>query len=140
MHQGTQFYLQQQVRQLESMADGNRMRLARARTLREVMTLAHAPVPSVLQFMRHQIHALRRLEQAAQERAETLVREQLGELAVLPDDELRKRVGELRSREWVLLRGKFPSLVHLTDREVQRLLREAGSGAAGPAAVDGENS
>jgi hypothetical protein len=132
----TQFYVQQEVRKVESAAHAALSRLRRARTLREVVEASHVPVPPAIRFMSRQIHGLRTLEQAAERRAREVVEVQLAEAKALPPEELQSRLRILRTREWMLLRGNFPSLVGFTEAESRKLAvqtRTANRGEDDPA-------
>jgi hypothetical protein len=126
----TQFYVQQEVRKVESAAHAALSRLRRARTLREVVEASHVPVPPAIRFMSRQIHGLRALEQAAERRAREVVETQLAEAKALPPEELQNRLGILRTREWMLLRGNFPSLVGFAVTEGRKLYAQARNARA----------
>jgi hypothetical protein len=119
-----QFFIDQQVRQAESSAWSATNQLQRAPTIRAVLGLCDVPLHPMIRFMKHQIPGLRRLKEAAERRAEELVQTQLAELKTLSAEEQEQRLGQLRSRDWMLLRGNFPRLAGLVERESQKLRRE----------------
>lgn len=127
----TQFYVQQEVRKVESAANAALSRLRRARTLREVVEASHVPVPPAIRFMSRQIPGLRTLEQAAGKRARELVEAQLAEVKALPLEERQRRLGQLRAREWMLLRGNFSSVVGFAETESRKLVALARDATAG---------
>ena len=119
-----EFFVRQEVRKVESAVNSAMMRLRRADTLREVVDLTQVSLHPTIRFMRHQIHGLRELDRAAEKRAQELVTAQLEQLKTLPLTERREKIGRLRTRDWALLRGNFPKLVTLTEREIPKLLRD----------------
>lgn len=127
----TQFYVQQEVRKVESAANAALSRLRRARTLRDVVEASHVPVPPAIRFMSRRIHGLRTLEQAAERRAREVVEAQLAEAKALPPEEQQRRLGTLRAREWMLLRGNFPSLVSFAESESRKLVLQARTASGG---------
>jgi hypothetical protein len=134
-----QFFIDQQVRQAESSAWSAANQMRRAPTLRAVLGLCDVPLHPVIRFMKHQIPGLRRLKEAAERRAEELVQAQLTELKTLSAEQREQRLGQLSSRDWMLLRGNFPRLAGLVERESQKLRRELKPVEPTPApAPDGE--
>jgi hypothetical protein len=119
-----QFFIDQQVRQAESSAWSAANQIRSAPTIRAVLGLCDVPLHPMIRFMKHQIPGLRRLKEAAERRAEELVQAQLAELKTLSAEEKEQRLGQLRARDWMLLRGNFPRLAGLVDRESQKLRRE----------------
>ncbi|MBC8737424.1 hypothetical protein F6X40_11470 [Paraburkholderia sp. UCT31] len=95
----------------------------RARTLREVVQHMDPTIPAFLRSVARSFPEARQLQAEAERRADELLLEQLQELEGLRGSALTDRLHELRTREWIFFRGKFPRQASHAEREAARLLR-----------------
>jgi len=111
------------ISRAESSAQSQAARIQRATSLREVAQNRRADVSSIIAAVARTLPSVRRLAQVADDKAERLVTEQLAELERLVGDAFETRASFLREREWVHLRGNFPSLVSRVDNAVTSMRR-----------------
>lgn len=114
-------YVHMLISRAESSAQSQAARIQRATSLRDVAQNRRADISSMIAALARSLPAVRRLAQVADDKAEQLVTEQLAELERLTADAFETRVSFLREREWVHLRGNFPSLVSKVDNAVIRM-------------------
>lgn len=116
-------YVQMLISRAETSAQNQAARIQNAVSLRDVAHNRRADISSVIAALARSLPAVRRLAQVADDKAEHLVTEQLAELERLTGDAFDTRLSFLREREWVHLRGNFPSLVSKVDNAVMRMRR-----------------
>jgi len=130
---GVDFWVQQQLRRVESSADLQRANVARAHRLADVVRLANLTVPPELRYMKNSIPGVRRLRSAIETRLETLIKARLETIsaAATPEDALQER-GRFML-ECDVLRGEFAQQYRFADTESQRRVHERKSAAPLPA-------
>jgi hypothetical protein len=125
MDPGTAFVVQQAMRRYADDCRAAQAKLPRALTLREVKQVADVQPQSIIAQVRHAIPERRQLKAAAERRAEEICKGHMAKLQDLVDQKdsegFREAVSRHWRNDWILLRGGFPRLVHLVDRESRRL-------------------
>ena len=120
-----QMLLLTETRKVASSVSSAKAKISRATTLRDVVAAMRIPVRAEFRSMRHLFPDLRQLPAFAENRAEAIVREQLNNLAELPDAAaVQSQRGRLMAGEWQLLNGNFPRLARLVTVESQKALHK----------------
>lgn len=116
------YMLQQKAQQQISMAT---QRVRHARTLRDLVTHMNPVLPPEMRAMRGSLPGYNSLRRLAQEKAQTLVQmhyERLDEVARTGDmTALDKALNQLRSQEWVHLRGSLPLIAQQVEEHARKL-------------------
>lgn len=130
MTDGTQWFVQQKLRQFESQCHTAIQRLRTARTLAEAVRFAEVHPDSIISCLcRSEKHGV---ERALEKTACTLLDQQLAKLGDLPPQEVLAAVGELRYGDWQMLRGHLPALAHKANRAAEKLIQQAQERLANP--------
>ena len=128
------FLVMQQLRKFADECRSASAQVARAGSLREVRDWGRVQPGSLISGLKHQVPELRQLERRQEERATSLVDEQLTQLKALAlaGDKagFDRRLGQLRQNDWVFLRGDHPGILHKIERELARIEHESGPGRA----------
>ena len=96
--------------------------LVRAQTsLRMVVHLMNPQVPGYLRSLVRADPAVRRLRQACEDQAKTLLERQLTDIGRMDSDAGAQAFNRLYQGEWQLLRGNFPRLFARIERERMRM-------------------
>lgn len=128
-----QMLLLTETRKVAFSVSSAKAKIARATTLRDVVAAMHIHVRAEFRSMRHCFPELLQLPAYAEKRAEAIVREQLNNLAELPDAAaVRSQRGRLMAGEWQLLNGNFPRLACLVTVESQKTLHKKREEHASP--------
>ena len=114
-------YLTSKAEQAISIAIG---RVKGATTVTQVVQWKSPSIPSYLRSVLKASASSRHLERTAEETAERLVLAQLSKLRGLNLDERKKLQATYQRGDWLMLRGNFPRLVHLVDRELAMMRHE----------------
>lgn len=122
----TQAFLALELRKIEGHIQSAMPRISHARTVQEICSAMHIPVPPYLRSVVRGTRSLSALNHAAETRAEQLLQQDLHALELLATrEERRSQVGRLRSRNWALLQGNFPRVYAMALREAEKLVRSA---------------
>lgn len=115
-------YVTQQISQFESDLQTAVAKIARARELRDLADAVRwAPTASAIIRWHPTVRgATHKVQRAAEDRGEKILKETLGKLAVLESDEARlERLGAINHSR-LLFSGNVPRLVNLIERETAR--------------------
>lgn len=120
MDHATQWYLDHELRQVQSRCSMAKLQMHHASTLGELVQAQHIHVPSF-------VHALVRSDLAQvqhllEQRATELIDAQLRELQALPLAERKAAMGRLQRHDWNCLRGHLPQHYRRVEREAAKLL------------------
>lgn len=136
----TDFFIQQQLRQIESRISSAAQRVPHAKTLAELNSHRMITIPS---YLRTQVRSLNRLKDLLTKRSEEIVAEQLKHLAgIQPQpgqslDEyaaaLRSTYGNLRMRHWCSLQGHEPRVLQQATRNAEQIIHKLIEAAKGKA-------
>lgn len=116
------FWLQQEMKKVESQASGALSRIRVAATIVDVVRAADIPIPRIVHPFKHQIRGLRTVESAAQQRLSELVASQIANARSMPLADAKAYLGTLRQRDWQALRGTWAVVYREADREALRVL------------------
>lgn len=101
----------QELSRVSAAACSSRVRVRRARTLREIAQHMDVHIRPEFRCLKHIVTELRRLHQDAEHRAAEIVQAQIAGLKSLPSPiEQKARIELFRATEWCLLPGRFPRL------------------------------
>ena len=132
MNSAQDFFVQQQVRAVQSKCELAMRTIASTRSIAEVARNAQIIVPPYLRSVLRRETLL--VQQAAERRVEELLKTHYAELQALPGEQLAKRLGQLQANEWRALSGNFPRLAQAATREAARFHQRARAEASPPAA------
>lgn len=134
----TDFFIHQQLRQIESRITSAIQRVPHAKTLAELNSHRMISVPS---YLRMQVRSLSRLRDVLTKRSEEIVDAQLKNLAgIQPQpgqslDEyaaaLRSEYGNLRMRHWSCLQGHEPRVLQQATRSAEQIIHKLIQAAKG---------
>lgn len=130
---GVDFWVQQQLRRVESSADMQRANVARAHRLADVVRLANLTVPPELRYMKNSIPGIRRLRSAVETRLETLIKARLEAISAAATPEEALQESGRFMLECNVLRGDFAQQYRFADTESQRRVHARKSATALPA-------
>lgn len=125
MNTGAIWYLQKLAQDVESTCRAQKGRLLTARTMREVKNLSTVHVKPELRHIPGVRTAREALRTAAEDRMQSILKEQLQTLAALTStDEFKLARGRLIRNDWAFLRGEFASIYRQAERESKLLLSQ----------------
>lgn len=134
----TDFFIHQQLRQIESRISLAIQRVPHAKTLAELNSHRMVTIPS---YLRTQVRSLSRLKDLLTKRSEEIVAAQLEHLAGIQpqpgqslDDyaaALRSEYGNLRMRHWCSLQGHEPRVLQQATRNAEQIIHKLIQAAKG---------
>lgn len=134
----TDFFIHQQLRQIESSISSAAQRIPHAKTLAELNSHRMITIPS---YLRTQVRSLNRLKDLLTKRSEEIVAAQLEHLAGTQpqpgqslDDysaALRSEYGNLRMHHWCSLQGHEPRVLQQATRNAEQIIHKLIQAAKG---------
>lgn len=134
----TDFFIHQQLRQIESRITSAIQRVPHAKTLAELNSHRMVTIPS---YLRTQVRSLNRLKDLLTKRSEEIVAAQLEHLAGIQPQPgqslaeyaaaLRSTYGNLRMRHWCSLQGHEPRVLQQATRNAEQIIHKLIQAAKG---------
>lgn len=138
MNQHVHFWLNQQQRKVDTLANGNAMRMGSAQRFADVIQLMRVPVPPEVKSIKYESSALASLMLKASQRIRELMHEHEKNLMAAPSsEEAHKAVGRFRM-ECEVLRGYFPREYHDATAMARKYIMQRDSQSTAPAASNSE--